>query len=658
MSTVVLTAPAGVRRAILPSGIYDVGAAGTISIPSADLVEALEAGFLYSVNVGGSIYRGDLACAGNPEYPAGLVGDQYCVLTAGRVGGGSGPLVQVNDFVVCILDNVGGTHVAVGANWKILQANISKSVEGPASTVTASSLAGFDGTTGALIKEITALPNNTTATTLLATTVDTNVAAAGVTLAGTTLSADGTDAAIDITVTPKGTGSVVMSKVDINAGAIDGTKVGAASAETGRFSTVETPSIFPADNAASLALNIPVSGTDSAVHTLSLAIDGNVGIGIVATGDGAGGVGAKTISIGVGGAADILHIGDANALVDITDAHWSMTEAGVLSIVSFGANWTNAGRTVADAGILTTVDINGGSIDGVALNDISIAGVTKYWNPVKETLQALITSISDATATKPYTIVVPPGHIPEADITASTPLLLKGYVHLKGAGGSGRATIFHNVGVSFLDAGMVSGVNRLRIEGIRFETCPIIMTASTHQMVVTMIDCPINGASSLKFTGTSYATYSALELRNLNIDNNTTAMLYKFAHVSFWNCTLLGLYFEDADAYLFGCDISAGCNAVNAGVAGGWFEFNHCKIDQMTVGDEASESVLATFGVGGSENIQVHGAFTGLTAPGSVAAFTRMRAGVQYFCTTDFKLYVKTALVGTNTWVVVGAQTA
>ena len=171
MSTVVLTAPAGVRRAILPSGVYDVGAAGTISIPYADLVEALEAGFLYSVNVGGSIYRGDLACAGNPEYPAGLVGDQYCVSTAGHVGGGSGPLVQVNDFVVCILDNVGGTHAAVGANWKILQANISKSVEGPASTVTASSLAGFDGTTGALLKEITALPNNTTATTLLVTTL-------------------------------------------------------------------------------------------------------------------------------------------------------------------------------------------------------------------------------------------------------------------------------------------------------------------------------------------------------------------------------------------------------------------------------------------------------------------------------------------------------
>jgi hypothetical protein len=34
---------------------------------------------------------------------------------------------------------------------------------------------------------------------------------------------------------------------------------------------------------------------------------------------------------------------------------------------AMGSNWTNAGRTVADAGILTTVDINGGSVDGATI---------------------------------------------------------------------------------------------------------------------------------------------------------------------------------------------------------------------------------------------------------------------------------------------------
>ncbi len=76
------------------------------------------------------------------------------------------------------------------------------------------------------------------ATTVNSTTFDTNVIAAGVTLAGTTLSADGTDAAIDITITPKGTGSVVLSKVDINAGTIDGATIDTSDITVGSTKTL------------------------------------------------------------------------------------------------------------------------------------------------------------------------------------------------------------------------------------------------------------------------------------------------------------------------------------------------------------------------------------------------------------------------------------
>lgn len=71
---------------------------------------------------------------------------------------------------------------------------------------------------------------------------DTNVAAAGVTLTAVTLSADGTDTNIPINITPKGSGSVVMSSVDIAAGEIDGTTIGAASARaiTGTTITATT----------------------------------------------------------------------------------------------------------------------------------------------------------------------------------------------------------------------------------------------------------------------------------------------------------------------------------------------------------------------------------------------------------------------------------
>jgi len=55
---------------------------------------------------------------------------------------------------------------------------------------------------------------NRTSDTLWATTFDTNVAAAAVTLSGTTLAADGTDANIPITITPKGTEAVTIDGLD------------------------------------------------------------------------------------------------------------------------------------------------------------------------------------------------------------------------------------------------------------------------------------------------------------------------------------------------------------------------------------------------------------------------------------------------------------
>ena len=49
----------------------------------------------------------------------------------------------------------------------------------------------------------------------------------------------------------------------------------------------------------------------------------------------------------------------------------AITTTGALSIGSMGTNWTNAGRTVADMGIVTTIDINGGTINGIT--DLAVA---------------------------------------------------------------------------------------------------------------------------------------------------------------------------------------------------------------------------------------------------------------------------------------------
>ncbi len=58
------------------------------------------------------------------------------------------------------------------------------------------------------------IPVAGTFTTCNATTFDTNVAAAGVTLSGTTLAADGADSNIPITLTPKGTEAVTIDGLD------------------------------------------------------------------------------------------------------------------------------------------------------------------------------------------------------------------------------------------------------------------------------------------------------------------------------------------------------------------------------------------------------------------------------------------------------------
>jgi hypothetical protein len=59
-----------------------------------------------------------------------------------------------------------------------------------------------------------------------------------------------------------------------------------------------------------------------------------------------------------------------NSSVIIDDSN-NVTGIVGLGITNFTANWTNAGRTVADLGIVTTVDINGGTLDGVTIGGAS-----------------------------------------------------------------------------------------------------------------------------------------------------------------------------------------------------------------------------------------------------------------------------------------------
>jgi hypothetical protein len=87
----------------------------------------------------------------------------------------------------------------------------------------------------------------------------------GVSTTASTISALTTNG--DITLSPNGTGEVNISKVDIDAGAIDGTAIGANSASTGAFTTLTT------SGNATIGGNLTVNGTTTTIDSTTLVIE-------------------------------------------------------------------------------------------------------------------------------------------------------------------------------------------------------------------------------------------------------------------------------------------------------------------------------------------------------------------------------------------------
>lgn len=99
------------------------------------------------------VYKGTIDCSANPEYRAADAGHTYKVSVAGKIGGASGTAVEIGDTLLCTKDgSAKGTQAAVGANWDILQTNLTGAVTGPTSS-TDDSIATFDGTSGKVVQD-------------------------------------------------------------------------------------------------------------------------------------------------------------------------------------------------------------------------------------------------------------------------------------------------------------------------------------------------------------------------------------------------------------------------------------------------------------------------------------------------------------------------
>lgn len=154
----------------------------------------------------------------------------------------------------------------------------------------------------------TSFPGSFTGITLIeSTTLATSAAAAGVNLNGNTLAADGTDTNIDINITPKGTGEVNVTNIDVLSGKVPFSTItgrafacfsditdqtGSVSAATAvKFGTTEvagsgitmvtdgtnlTRLTFAAAGTYMVAPNLQLANSDTADHdtTVWLALDG------------------------------------------------------------------------------------------------------------------------------------------------------------------------------------------------------------------------------------------------------------------------------------------------------------------------------------------------------------------------------------------------
>ena len=197
-----------------------------------------------------------------------------------------------------------------------------------------------------------------------------------------------------------------VTTMDLNGGSIDGTVIGANSPLAGTFAavagtTANFSSTLNADGATTLAA-LTMDGAFVTTSTMSGSSTLRVkGASTFGPGNGTflidalghltssgechfkQGSGAGGVSIDANGLTSALAMSGSSTLrVKGASTFGSgngtavIAADGGLTIDHFDANWTNAGRTIADLGAVTTCDINGGAMDAVVIGANSAAAGT------------------------------------------------------------------------------------------------------------------------------------------------------------------------------------------------------------------------------------------------------------------------------------------
>ena len=167
--------------------------------------------------------------------------------------------------------------------------------------------------------------------------------------------------------------SAALDSINIDGGAIDGTVIGANSAVAGTFAAlVGTTATFSSTLTANGDVDLGNATSDT------VTVTGRFDSDLLPSSDSARDLGSSALQWAEAhidtGHIDTVTATNVDGILGANTA--AAATVTTLTLTSMGGNWTNASRTVADMGTVTTMDLNGGSIDGTTIGAASQAAGT------------------------------------------------------------------------------------------------------------------------------------------------------------------------------------------------------------------------------------------------------------------------------------------
>jgi hypothetical protein len=291
------------------------------------------------------------------------------------------------------------------------------------------------------------------------------------------------------------------------------------------------------------------------------------------------------------------------------------------------------------------------------------------WDSTKITLQGLLNTITDATSTNVYDIIIPPGQGGGYDYVGA--LTLKPFVNLKGAGGKDiRTVLSFTGGIKIASANLISGNNRITLSGIRLNNTVVTLENLTGTDTLSMFldDMYMPSHAYLQVCGASYALRAKTNIYlfdSWHQNNSQAQSAFIYSKVYAWGGEMHMFNYVDSDAMFEGTRLksdqmadvtSANYKSIAAGTGLSCSMIYHnCGEERYTpqTGVSLFHHMMANW-AGNTNTGQINGVIKGSGAPAGDVGLEGSKdyeLGTMYIDCASGVLYVKTAVAGTDTWV-------